>query len=334
MPYEESESALLDRAASFAEFPTLSGLDSETLRQITVSDGIDFATALLYDRVIKLGSNASFSKRIDCLRTLDAPSEENRLAAETVIGIVPAAFYLEKPHSGADGRVVREAANLIGLRSELVPLHSTGTLKKNSRVLIEWLKKHAGRAVILVSLCKGSADVKFALSNPELAAHFSSVLAWVNICGTLYGSPIAQWLLARKPREFAAWLFLKCNGHSLEFVREIVPSPCGPLSAPLRLPPNLRLISVIGFPLRRHLSNGFMRRCHAILSPSGPNDGGMLLADACRLPGTIYPVWGADHYLRPDDRARQLIADLLKSVSCQLARQDSVRNRETPCKVV
>jgi hypothetical protein len=24
-----------------------------------------------------------------------------------------------------------------------------------------------------------------------------------------------------------------------------------------------------------------------------------VLADACRLPGLLYPVWGADHYMRP-----------------------------------
>jgi hypothetical protein len=70
----------------------------------------------------------------------------------------------------------------------------------------------------------------------------------------------------------------------------------------------MRFITVAGFPRQRHLSNGFMRRCHRFISAKGPNDGGVLLGDVCRLPGSLYPVWGADHYLRPDNRARAILA--------------------------
>jgi hypothetical protein len=34
------------------------------------------------------------------------------------------------------------------------------------------------------------------------------------------------------------------------------------------------------------------------MSRLGPNDGLTLLRDAILEPGTIYPVWGADHYFR------------------------------------
>jgi hypothetical protein len=147
----------------------------------------------------------------------------------------------------------------------------------------------------------------------------------VNICGTLDGSPLAQWLLTTKPRFIAAWLYFKCHGHNFDLLREIVPSTNGPLAAPLTLPPGMQFLSIAGFPLRRHLSNGFMRRCHGFIAAAGPNDGGVLLADVCRLPGLLYPVWGADHYLRPDTRARAILAAAFNFLTPHLPAPSLVR---------
>jgi len=307
----EEENRLLARARAFSEFPALPHLTLEQCGELTRRYGVDFATALLYDRVKGSLRHASFIEQIDQLQ--QHPSQ-NKTAHQTMIGIVPASFYKEKPHSGADGRVIAAAATAMGFPYELIPLQSTGTLAENSRILLDWLARHRSRQTIVVSLCKGSADVKVALSAPEADSRFESVLAWINICGTLSGSPFAQWLLATRPGFFAAWLFCKCGGHNFRFLQEIVPSAFGSLSSPLRLPPRLPLINIVGFPLRRHLSNSFMRRCHKFISRQGPNDGGVLLADVCQLPGLLYPVWGADHYLRPDARAGRIIRAVLEYV--------------------
>jgi len=352
---------VLADAASFSEHTTLASLSADTLRDISCRHGVDFATALLYDRVRRSSQHATFIAQIAEQTELSRansgggiPRSRSAGTPDATIAVIPAAFYKEKPHSGADGRVVREAAAQLGLGCELIPLQSTGTLAENAAILLDWLAAHHDKSVILVSLCKGGADVKFALNSPDAGARFANVAAWVNICGTLNGSPVARWLLATRPRFFAAWLFCKCKRLNFDFLRELVPSPRNspspglrppspplaageregrggasrfsgsksepwlgessppsPLSVPLRLPPGLRLVSIVGFPLRRHLTNAFMRRCHQIISPLGPNDGGLLLADACHLPGVVYPVWGADHYLRPQNRGRQIIAAVL-----------------------
>jgi hypothetical protein len=36
------------------------------------------------------------------------------------------------------------------------------------------------------------------------------------------------------------------------------------------------------------------------------------LADVCALPGLIYPLWGADHYLRPQADVRELVLAVLQ----------------------
>lgn len=302
----EEEGALRVRASTFPECPSFALLTAEKLREITAREGVDFATVLLYDRVIHSPQHSPFIARIDQWQSNHGPNRD------VIVAVVPAAFYKENPDSGADGRLIREEAVRLGLPCELIPLASTGTLAENSQAILKWLAENRGKKIILISVCKGGADVKFALGSTNGQERFDDVLAWVNICGTLNGSPVAELLLATKTRFFLAWLYCKCRGRNLTFLRELVPSPQGPLSAALKLPASMRLINLVGFPLRRHLTNRFMRQCHRFVSRQGPTDGGVLLADACHLPGVIYPVWGADHYLRPEARARRIIASVLE----------------------
>ena len=308
--FDEKEDALIARAASHPEFQSLSELTAARLREISEREGVDFATALLYDRVKKSPQHSAFIGLIN----EQVPSRKNSVE-DMVVAVVPAAFYKENPDSGADGKLILEEAARLGLRAKLIPLSSTGTLAENAKTLLDWLAGHHGEKIVLVSLCKGGADVKFALGLPKAQEQFRDVFAWINICGTLNSSPVAEWLLATKPRFFLAWLYCKCRGHNITFLRELAPSLHSPLSAPLKLPASIRLISIVGFPLRRHLTNRFMRLCYQRVSRHGPTDGGVLLADACGLLGVIYPLWGADHYLRPESRARKIIAAVLANLT-------------------
>ncbi|HEY1661063.1 MAG TPA: hypothetical protein VGI03_01475 [Verrucomicrobiae bacterium] len=321
----EEESALFRRVSAFPKFATLDQLTGEKLQEITEREGVDFATALLYDRVKRSPEHSTFITQIDQWHLNDVPPAMKNVT----VGLVPAAYYKENPDSGADGKLFCEEAARLGLRCELIPVSSTGRLAENAKTILDWLSLHRGEKIILVSICKGGADLKFALGSPGSQAHFGDVFAWVNICGTLKGSPVAAWLLASKPRFFIAWVYFKCRGHSLTFLREIVPSPQGPLSATLKLPDSMRLINVVGFPLRRHLTNPFMRQCYLRISRQGPTDGGVLLADVCNLPGALYPVWGADHYLRPEVRARKIIDAILKSLTVENSQEELCPTTET-----
>jgi hypothetical protein len=286
---------------------SLNELTVDALRRISATHGIDAATAFAFDCVRRSDRHAAFIHHIDALQS--APSRIS-FPNDLLIGIVPAAFYREMPHTGADGRVLHATAVQLGLRAETVPIHSTGSLAENAAIIRAWLAQHAASRIVLISLCKGGADLKYALR--ENAAAFHRVAAWINVCGTLDGSPFAAWLLTSKPRFIATWIYFKCQRRNFEMLREIVPAPNGPLAHRLILPDTLRFISIAGFPLRRHLTNGFMRRCHRFIAPAGPNDGGVLLADVLQLPGSLYPVWGADHYLRPDARASAILAAVLR----------------------
>lgn len=305
---------------------TVEDLNAETLRDISREKGIDFATELLFQRV--QSEHATFIARIDQLRQRIGELKFDR---DVLAGIVPAAFYVEKPHAGADGHVIREALDRVGIPNELIAIKSVGTLAQNSRIILEWLRERDGRRIVLVSLCKGAADLKVAFEAADADGAFAKVEAWINVCGTPYGSPIAEWMLATKFRFFASWLYLKTTGRDIQFLREIVPSTEGPLAAALRLPEHLQVINVVGFPLVKDLSNAFMRRSHRLISSKGPNDGGVLLAEACRVPGAIYPVWGADHYLRPDAMAQEIILAIMAYLQASRSAPPSASSRREPC---
>ncbi len=66
--FSPAEAALLERASTWKQSATLEELSAKALCQITLDEGIDFATALLFDRFRKFERRASFIQRIDTLR--------------------------------------------------------------------------------------------------------------------------------------------------------------------------------------------------------------------------------------------------------------------------
>jgi len=235
---------------------------------------------------------------------------ETRRLPSTKVIIVPGALYVERPDVGGDGRLVREIAASFGLSSDIVPLHSTGGAIENAHLLQSWLGSHSHEKIILVSLSKGGAEVKLAFSAPEAAALFRPVVAWINVGGTLNGSPIANWIASSPFRSWLVRLQYRCRRRDFRFITDLCHGKDCPLGSAFQPPPNLKMISVVGFPLRRHLTTLFSRFCHRTLARWGPNDGTILLSDLLDWPEDIYPVWGADHYFRPESMARNLITAL------------------------
>jgi len=68
---------------------------------------------------------------------------------------------------GGDGRLIRDVADTLGWRSDLVPLKSRGCAVENARLLRAWLAKNSREQLVLVSLSKAGAEVKMALSAPD-----------------------------------------------------------------------------------------------------------------------------------------------------------------------
>jgi hypothetical protein len=172
--------------------------------------------------------------------------------------------------------------------------------------------KHAQEKIILISLSKGGKDLIASFDLMEASPAFHNIIAWVNVCGPLNGSLMADWVLSSRIRShlFRAQFWLQ--NRSFKFITELCHEPNVTRNFSLRLPQNLRIINVVGFPLSQHFKTCFSRFCHRRLSVYGPNDGTILLSDLHTWPGEIYPVWGTDHYFRPEMLAREVITAILE----------------------
>jgi len=288
---------------------------ADELRGIGRREGVDAATARLYRAVCEAPPHRAFVQAL----------EEERLAVpapppgDVRLAIVPGAFYREHARSGADGRMVREEAGRLGWPVDLIPVASTGSVLENARAICSWLGEQRDRRVVLVSLSKGGSDVKLALQQPGASAAFARVAAWINLCGIVDGTPMADWMLSRHPGAVLNRLYYRMLGVGLQFLDDLRRGPGRLLASQLKVPAHVQMISIVGFPQRRHLTSAMARRCHARLAVHGPNDGVIVLTDACALPGLIYPAWGADHYLRSGEDMSKLLRAILGFIGRRLA---------------
>lgn len=320
-----------DLAARVAAWPGAEHwreLDARALAEIAAREGCDFATALLYTRV----RAASDSLAPDALsRTTLQPTAVGR---GPLYVIVPGAFYREHPGTGADGARIHTALARAGRRWRLAPIESVGSCATNGALLAEWLRDEGDEGpMVLISLSKGSADIRAALARPDAATCFARVIAWVSLDNIAHGTPMITWL-RRRPWLYGIYRALFWwRGRDPAFLSSLERPPLSSALPFLEAPPWLRAYHVIGFPLTAHLAEGMARRWHRRLAPYGPNDGVGLLGDIVHLPGVIVPVWGADHYFHPDTGIDAVLHGLLDHIDGVLLQEsaDQGTAREATC---
>ena len=269
---------------------------------------LDRATTELYHRLRSSPRNAAIIARIESAE----PESEVCVEAPPRVVVMPGAFHREYPQTGADGGRVGEIARELGWPVDRVAVPSLAPMAANAQRLVDHLASLSDEPVILVSLSKGGADVRTALDRPHAAQEMRNVRAWLNISGMVCGTPLVQWLGSHPLRCLGVRLLLRLRRQRFADIKELAHGERSHLCRPLVLPRHMRVIHVVGFPLVGHLSNDWARRGHARLAPLGPNDGGgVLLSDFVDLPGSVYPVWGADHYLNPPWNVTPLLRRLL-----------------------
>jgi hypothetical protein len=291
----DEERALLARAASWTgPERTLEELTPERLAGLTRNEGLDFATALLYDRILRVPANMEF------LESARRGGPSLRLGVD-LIAVAPGAFHRESGETGAGGMRMLEIAKNLGCEGAVIPTPEFSTLDESAALVLDWIEAHRDRRIGLISLSKGSADVKRALSKPGADRAFAAVYAWISLSGMANGTPAIGWLRRHPLHLRGVRLWLRWKGHRAGALDDM--DHCTGGGAPAAwpaMPPHLRVYHASGFPLKRHLMSDFARRAHAGLAELGPTDGGgVFLGDFVGAPGIVCPIWGADHYLRP-----------------------------------
>jgi hypothetical protein len=278
------------RAAAWADRETLASLTPSRVAAVARHHGCDFAAAVVYECV---GQAHSAAHQI-ALTSLPKPDA----AGAPSILIVPGAFHRERMNTGADGRRLQTILASLGYRSTILATESFGALRTNARALLDFLSRGQDE-ILLFALSKGASEVKTALGM-EGTAPFSRVRGCITLSGLWNGTPYVTWMRQRKLRFLGIRLLFALRGYTFSSMREIELHGGSPLDFEPALPSKFRLVHIVGFPLQRDLTTPMAKRAYRRLQTSGPSDGGgILLADAARFPGTLFPIWGADHYLQP-----------------------------------
>jgi hypothetical protein len=293
--WDEYERSLIARVEQCTPMPCWNDLNQPRLAEIASREGIDFATTLLYCCLRQSPVHGPAIAALDGLTVSESSSRPGEW--RPFVAIVPGGCHEESADSRDALQMVHAEMARLGLPAEIVPVRSFGLLPEQASLVAAWLETRREAEMIVVSLSKGSAEVKLALKRYPGA--FRRVCAWVNISGLVYGSEWIRWLLDRTVSRWSARAWCWYWRYPFAALEQLRRGPSSLLDFDLSTPAHMQTIHIIGLPLAHRLSHPYTRRSFFRLTPLGPNDGmGIMAGDVGRYQGLIYPVWNADHFLR------------------------------------
>src|SRR5262245_10646501 len=114
---DHDDRALLAEAEVWPEMAVLDDIDPRGLAELVRRRGVDFATAVLYDRLRKSARHGPLLRQDANAAAMPEPSAVATRAAWLV---VPGAFHRERPNTGADGAELKAQAERLGVRCDVV----------------------------------------------------------------------------------------------------------------------------------------------------------------------------------------------------------------------
>lgn len=274
---------------------------------------LDEATRALYERVCALPHNRALLDALD-----DIDPARIRVVQGLRIVLVPGILYRDHPETGADGAMLREIAQRLSIPFDTIPLDGTEGLDVAADVILEnLLALPRDSRVLLFSLSKGSTEVRHVLARERGHPAFHCIRAWVSVSGLPFGTPTFEMVLSRPISRafFGAWFWLR--RWKLQKVRELL---LHRPAAPFELPEHMQFVQIAAFPRQADLVDRRSMRLRRRIASFGPNDGFAVLTELAALPGSLYPLLGADHYLRG---ASDLDARILRLVGVLGGRTDA-----------
>jgi hypothetical protein len=270
--------------------------DRNELKRLSDEFSVDFAALYLADRIARLPANRRFRSAFQqALNSTRKAFPEGRVtlpaaAAGYEVVFVPGYLYKRHPVTGADFAAPRAALQRVGLTRHFVATDEDDSIEANANIVASAIRSqaHTGQRLIVVSASKSGPEVALALTRlgPAETRH---VAAWVNIVGTLQGSPLADESLWQELEK----LFgpVKIGG-----VESLTTTRSRERFAAFRIPEHVLVVNYIGIPLTGSISSwawrGFLE-----LKSHGPNDGLSLLSDLIVPGGLTLAELGRDHFL-------------------------------------
>ncbi|MDH3443502.1 MAG: hypothetical protein OEN50_06225 [Deltaproteobacteria bacterium] len=272
----------------------------DELKQLSDEFSVDFAALFFADRVAAQPLGRRFRNSFEAARDyVQRALPQSRVKfPETVedfeIVFVPGYLYRRHPATGADFAAPRKALKRVGLHYHFVETDEDGAIEANADLVLAALlaRARSGRRAIIVSASKSGAEVGLALTKLGILAS-RQVAAWVNIVGTLQGTPLADVKLWQEMEDLIGEV-------SIAGVESLTTAHSRQRFRNFRVPKDIFVVNYIGIPVSGSVSS-LARSGYLQLQSQGPNDGLSLLSDLI-LPGRLTLAdLGRDHFLLDDD---------------------------------
>ena len=289
-------------------------VNTETLSEIAQKYSVDVATLFFVQKIYEQEKNRQIQNYyLDVTDTLSTKHLEHSLSflKDYFIVFVPG-FRYKHAVNGSDFLHQRLLLDSTGISYEMIDIHETGLVEDNAIIIAHRLQElselHSN--IIVISVSKGGLETAIALgmfSNPE---YISSVKAWINVCGILKGTPIADYWGRPLKRFWLSWgLFwarIKVNLNGL--LTDLSYKQGKEKYQSLKIPSEINTINLIAAPLARQEKNTLF---------TSPNDGFSPLADAITEDGLVAIEMDLDHFFNGVDLNVRMVV-LLRYIVNQL----------------
>jgi hypothetical protein len=144
--------------------------------------------------------------------------------------------------------------------------------------------------IIVISVSKGGLETAIALERLAAAQKHSSIKAWINVGGTLKGTPVAD-VWSRPLKRFWMSCGLFFIGQKVELkalLNDLSYKRCKEKYGAIKIPSEIMTVNLIGAPLRQG-EETIIRV---------PNDGFSPLPDAITKDGLVVVEMESDHFLK------------------------------------
>ncbi|MDR0893697.1 MAG: hypothetical protein LBN06_00090 [Prevotellaceae bacterium] len=170
-------------------------IDNKLLENISKSYSLDVSTIFLLMRLYSQHNNHQLQNiYMNTLKSLKLKKLTKELVSlkEFHIVFIPGFNYNNNRGNLLEQKQLLDSADISYTMINLQPI---GLIKTNAQILADELKiinqRHSN--IILISISKGSMETALSLTtmlNPDEVNH---IKAWINVCGTLKGSPVADY---------------------------------------------------------------------------------------------------------------------------------------------
>ncbi|HXG27291.1 MAG TPA: hypothetical protein VNJ47_00390 [Nevskiales bacterium] len=289
-------------------------------RQFSVDTAALFYAKSLMDEPRNRELQASFNQQLEQLQNGGAEDGLD-IDRQYRIVFVPGWLYRSKPWTGANMAAPRALLDRFGIEHHLIELLDNGSVEDNARLVADGLRPllRDGRPLIVVSGSKGGAEVAMALGRLLEPEETRPVKAWLNICGALRGSPLADKWTAWPVAWATEALFRLRGWGGLDGLRSLSVGRSQRRASEIRLPEHVLVVNYVGVPVSGTiLDTEFEKRfTYVQLRDYGPNDGLVLIPDEIEPDGLTVAEVGRAHFLSYPDFGLRATA-LLRAVTRRL----------------